>query len=131
MSLKAKSKGVKKDIRLMPDITTPPFASSDGSSFSDNFMLVSLSERENIRNYASYFSYTSEQLQSGEVKNFPTTIDTSQPFMGYREVFPMTVSSSYAHIVVKITEFYPVLGREHYIFYNNTEWSSWKTINNT
>ena len=55
MSLTQKSGGVEKDLRLMTDVTTPPFASEDGSSFSNNFLLVNLTKREDLCNkLASY-----------------------------------------------------------------------------
>lgn len=132
MSLTQKSGGIEKDLRLMTDITTPPFASEDGSSFNHDFLSVNLTTREISSNKPSYFNYNSEQLKSGTVTNYPTGIDTNQPFIGYREVFPAHVSpDNRSHVVVKITEFYPVLGREHYAFFNTTAWSAWKTVNNT
>ncbi len=132
MSLNAKSNGTQKEIRLMPDITTPPFASEDGSSFYYDFLSVDLTSREVIKNRPSYFNFDSDQLKSGTVTNYPTGTDVNQPFIGYREVFPAHVSlDGRSHIVVKVTEFYPVLGREHYAFFNTTGWSAWKTVNNT
>ena len=132
MSLKVKSGGIEKDLRLMTDVTTPPYASEDGSSFSNNFLLVNLTKKEDLCNMPAYFNYSSEQLKYGQVTELPTGTNLEQPFIGYREVFPVHVSpESTSHVVVKVTEYYPVLGREHYRFYNVTGWSSWKTINNT
>lgn len=132
MPVKIKANGTQKELRLMSDVTTPPFASETGTSFSDNFTLVDLTNRETLCNKPSYFSYSSDQLKSGNVVDIPTGIDVNQPFIGYREVFPLHVSpDSNAHVVVKVTEYYPVLGREHYRFYNTNQWLAWKTINNT
>ena len=132
MSLNAKSKGIQKDIRLMSDITTPPFTSETGDGFSNNFTLIDLANREALCNKPSYFSYSSQQLKSGSVIDMPTGVDVEQPFIGYREVFPLHVSSAGgSHVMVKVTEFYPLAGREHYRFYNSNEWSSWRTVNNT
>lgn len=130
MSLNAKSKGTQKDIRLMPDITTPPYVSTDGSSFNHDFLQINLAIREDTCNKPSYFSYSSGQLQSGIVRNFPTVINVGDSFIGYREVYPLTVSpTERGHVCVKITEFYPVLGREHYQFFNATTWGDWRTVN--
>lgn len=132
MSLSAKSNGTQKEIRLMPDITTPPFASEDGSSFSDNFCLIDLQNHESLCNQPSYFSYTSQQLKSGSVLDIPNGVDINQSFSGYREVFPLRVSAdNNSHIVVKVTEFFPVMGREHYKAYNTNGWVDWKSVNNT
>ena len=132
MSLTQKSGGVEKDLRLMTDVTTPPYASEDGTSFSNNFALVDLTNRDSLCNQPAYFGYSPEQLQSGNVIAIPTGTDVNQPFLGYREVFPLHVSSdSNSHVMVKVTEFYPVPGREHYNFYNSTQWSGWRTTNNT
>lgn len=130
MPIKIKANGAQKELRLMSDVTTPPFASEIGDSFSNNFMSIDLTNREALCNKPSYFSYSSEQLKSGDVSNFPTVVDTNQPFIGYREVFPLHVSSTgESQVMVKITEFYPIVGREHYIFYNMSAWGSWRSVN--
>ena len=113
------------------DIMIPPFANTDGSSFKNNFCLIDLTNRYALCNQASYFTYDPEQLQSGNVIDIPGGVDVTKPFLGYREVFPMRVSSdgSTAHIIVKVTEFYPRLGKTHWKFYNNKSWTMWEDGN--
>lgn len=112
------------------DIMIPPFASENGDSFNNNFILINYADRYALCNQASYFSYSSEQLQSGNVTNIPPSVDKTQYFIGYREVFPKAVSpQGYAHVIVKLTEFYPNLGKEHWIFFNNGSWNMWEDGN--
>lgn len=112
------------------DIMIPPFASENGNSFNNNFMLINYADRYDLCNQASYFSYDPSQLQSGSVKNIPPSVDTTKPFIGYREVFPKTVSSQgNAHVIVKLTEFYPNLGKEHWRLFNHGSWTMWEDGN--
>ena len=140
MSLKTKSKGVIKQlvtdgdigvsIPSKTDIMVKPYASEDGSSFSNNFLLVDLTSRDAICNQSSYFSYSSDQLKSGNVAAIPYGVNVNDAFVGYREVFTLHVSpDSRSHVAVKVTEFYPTPGKVYWRFYNVNNWTNWTTIN--
>lgn len=58
-------------------------------------------------------------------KEIPTTLPASGTILGYREVFYMDNSP---HAMVKVTELFPVAGRQHFAFYNINAWSSWTSI---
>ena len=139
MSLKTKSNGVVKQLMTdgdigvsfpsKTDIMIKPYASENGDSFNNNFLLVDLTSRDSLCNQPAYFGYSSDQLKSGNVTGIPYGVNTNDSFMGYREVFTLHVSpDSLSHVAIKVTEFYPTLGKVHWCFYNVNSWTNWTTI---
>lgn len=55
--------------------------------------------------------------------NIPSQMSTGV-VVGLREV----VYESRNHVFVRITEFYPIAGKQYFIFYNAGNWSEWKVI---
>ena len=94
---------------------------NDGSSFQKDFFLLSSSNQS--ANKSSYFSINDQNRS--QWKEIPTTLPASGTILGYREVFYMDNSP---HAMVKVTELFPVAGRQHFAFYNINAWSSWTSI---
>ena len=95
-----------------------------GQSFQKNFHLLNTGDRDNLVNYSSFFSATNIAT---EFTNVPTGLLNQTIVIGYREV----LWRSSSHVLVKVTEFYPVYGREHFDFYNSGSWRGWKSITPT
>ena len=99
----------------------PSTGVNDGSSFQKDFFLLSSSGQS--ANRASYFSINDQNRS--QWKEIPTTLPANGPILGYREVFYMDDSP---HAMVKVTELFPVTGRQHFAFYNISTWSAWKSL---
>ena len=98
------------------------FASVDGSSFNKNFLLIS-SDAYQTQNRRAFFGWNS--TTKSNYSNIPTVLDNvSGSVIGVREVF---VRSS-THILVKVTEMYPIWGRVHCNFLNNGSWGGWNCV---
>lgn len=93
----------------------------DGSSFQKNFYLISANNES--QNKASYFVINAENKD--EYEHIPTALASSSLVLGYREVFFMDTAP---HALIKVTELFPVAGRQHFAFYNVNSWSKWTTI---
>lgn len=50
-------------------------------------------------------------------------------FMGFREVYAKQAILGSEHIMLKITEMYPVCGRQYFNFYNYGSWAGWSVTN--
>lgn len=102
------------------------FGSIDGSSFGKNFMMVNPTVRyDQYKQKACFFWDASTKSQ---FSNIPTTLNSvTGAVIGEREVF----YRSSTHIFIRVTEFYPVPGRQHCNFYNNGSWVGWKTLTPT
>lgn len=99
----------------------PSSGSNDGSSFSKDFQLISSVQGQ--ANRASYFSMNDSNRS--DWKHIPSTFPESGTILGYREVFFMDTSP---HALIKITELFPVVGRQHFAFYNIDTWTNWTSI---
>lgn len=99
----------------------PSTGANDGSSFQKNFYLIS--SDNGGPNKASYFSVN--DANRNKWKNIPTTFPENGVILGYREVFFMDASP---HALIKVTELFPVAGRQHFAFYNINSWSGWTAL---
>ena len=109
---------------LMPNSALALMPSSgvnDGASFQRNFYLISANNES--QNKASYFVINEEN--KSEYEHIPTALASSSLVLGYREVFFMDASP---HALIKVTELFPVAGRQHFAFYNVNSWSAWTTL---
>ena len=100
---------------------TPSSGVIDGSSFQRNFYLISANNES--QNQASYFVINEEN--KSEYQHIPTALASNSLVLGYREVFFM---DSTPHALIKVTELFPVAGRQHFAFYNVNSWSAWTTL---
>ena len=98
-------------------------ASRDGSSFRKNFLNVDLHQPISEVNKNACFA---KPAKDGDWSSFPDGLSLADGiWMGYREVIWLSDS----HVMVRITEFYPVCGRLHFNFYNGaSSWTGWKFI---
>ena len=69
-----------------------------------------------------YFSITDDNRS--EYNNIPPQMPQSNTVIGCREV----LRKSDIHVLIKITEMYPMAGRQYYNFYNVGNWDGWKVI---
>lgn len=99
----------------------PSTGVNDGSTFQKNFYLISAHNES--QNKASYFVINEEN--KSEYEHIPTAFASSSLVLGYREVFFMDASP---HALIKVTELFPVAGRQHFAFYNVNSWSAWTTL---
>lgn len=99
----------------------PSSGANDGSSFSKDFQLISSVQGQ--ANRASYFSINDSNRS--DWKHIPSTFPESGTILGYREVFFMDTTP---HALIKITELFPVAGRQHFAFYNIDTWTNWTSI---
>ena len=100
------------------------YKSIDGSSFSKNFLTINPSVRKDNYKKRAYFYWDSNTRDS--FSNRPTAMASASTGIGVREVFYRTDK----HILVKVTEMWPVPGRQHFNFYNNGSWSGWREATN-
>lgn len=84
-------------------------------------MLLSATQGE--VNRSSFFSINDDNR--GEWKHIPSTFPESGTILGYREVFFM---DNMPHALIKVTELFPVAGRQHFAFYNISTWTKWSKI---
>lgn len=85
--------------------------------------MIDLNNRYGIANQNAIFSF--DTVDKPNWKNIPNTWSSiDDTIIGYREV----LHYGNAHVFVKVTEFYPVQGRQHSAFYNTGNWTAWKTI---
>lgn len=99
-----------------------PDQSQNGLTFNRNFMFVNLKDKYGTENKNSFFAF--DDSDRSEWKSIPDAMPKSGVVIGYREVLYFGNS----HLLVKVTEFYPVQGRQHSTFYNTGKWTPWKTI---
>ena len=94
---------------------------TSGAEFGYNFLLVESSNKNSTYHKTSYFSV--EPSNESSWKNKPSQMPTGV-VIGMREVFYRNNS----HILVRLTELYPICGRQYFDFYNVGIWSGWKVI---
>ena len=94
---------------------------AEGAEFGYDFLLIDNRNKNSAYNKTSYFSI--EPSNESKWKNKPSQMPAGI-VIGVREVFYRNDS----HILVRITEFYPVCGRQYFDFYNVGIWSVWKAL---
>ena len=103
--------------------TTIPLTYDDGSAFQKDFLNISLFDKYNTLDLASYFKISSGTIS--QYKNLPSSGWTNTDVYGLRKVFFFET-----YIVgVEITEFYPVPGKRYCNIYNRANskyWNGWK-----
>lgn len=94
---------------------------NSGEEFGYNFLNIEINNKNSTYHKTSYFSVDSsnESRWNNKPSQMPADV-----VIGMREVF----YRSNFHILVRLTEFYPVCGRQYFIFYNTGMWSGWKSI---
>lgn len=93
----------------------------EGAEFGYNFLMLGIGNKNSVLNKTSYFSI--EPNNESKWNNKPSQMPTGI-VVGVREVFYRNDS----HVLVRITEFYPVCGRQYFNFYNVKTWSGWKLV---
>lgn len=74
-------------------------------------------------------TFSLNESNRDKYKNIPPIAKNLGNFIGIREVaYKSGSSASNAHILVKLTEMYPEVGRIHFSFLNYGNWTEWKTI---
>lgn len=94
---------------------------NSGVEFAYNFLLVESNNKNSTYHKTSYFSV--EPSNESKWNNKPSQMPAGI-VIGVREVF----YRSNVHILVRLTEFYPVCGRQYFDFYNVGTWSGWKVL---
>ena len=85
----------------------------------NDFLHISLKNRFDAANRCHYF----RQPNGTEYKACPSVLKAKE-FIGYREIYWYATKN----IMVRLVEFYPIPGRLWTNFYNNGEWTGWKSI---
>ena len=93
-----------------------------GENFNKNLLLIDTNNTEAIVNQRSFFDITDSTR--GDYLNIPSAMPSEGVVIGYREVYVKSAS----HCLVKITECFPVSGRQYFNFYNSGNWDGWKVI---
>ena len=74
-------------------------------------------------NKSGYFTIGEDSR--AEWKGLSALMPQSGTFIGFREVYVKQGDSEKEHIMLKITEMYPVCGRQYFNFYNYGSWVGW------
>lgn len=90
-----------------------------------NMVLISR-QIDGANNKSGYFSITDDNRS--EWIGLSGIMPESGNFIGFREVFVKTGTSGSEHIMAKITEMYPLCGRQYFNFYNHGYWDGWTVI---
>lgn len=93
-----------------------------GENFNKNLLLIDANNTEAIVNQRSFFEITDSTR--GDYVNIPSAMPSEGVVIGYRAVYV----KSAIHCLVKITECFPVSGRQYFNFYNSGNWDGWKVI---
>lgn len=93
-----------------------------GENFNKNLLLIDTNNTEAIVNQRSFFEITDSTR--GDYVNIPSAMPSEGVVIGYRAVYV----KSAIHCLVKITECFPVSGRQYFNFYNSGNWDGWKVI---
>lgn len=125
-TLDEKIEGVKADVavlngKMMFSGITPD-QSQSGLTFNRDFMCVNLKNKYGTENKNSFFVF--DDSDRAQWKAIPDAMPKSGVVIGYREVLWFGNS----HVFVRMTEFYPMQGRQHFAFYNTGKWTGWKYI---
>ena len=93
-----------------------------GENFNKDLLLIDTNNTEAIVNQRSFFEITDSTR--GDYVNIPSAMPSEGVVIGYRAVYV----KSAIHCLVKITECFPVSGRQYFNFYNSGNWDGWKVI---
>lgn len=98
---------------------------TDGSSFSKNFLNVGISNPDDDRNKRTYFVISQED-QTDFTNVPPGLFKSGNSSAGVREVYRISQNL----IMIKITEIHPVPGTQYFRTYNNGTWNEpgWQVI---
>lgn len=94
-----------------------------------NMLLVDAGNVNGESNKSGYFSINDSNRS--EWRGLSSLMPQSGSFIGFREVYPKQVILDKQHILIKITEMYPVSGRQYFCFYNYGSWGNWTVISPT
>lgn len=94
---------------------------TDGKSFNKNFLLISTNRTDDV-NKSAYFEIN--DANRTQWNDIPTAFPPSGTILGLRQVLILDDG----HVMVKVTEFYPMSGRQHFRFYNIDSWNAWTVI---
>lgn len=124
-ALDEKIEGVKADVAVLNGKTMfsgiTPDQSQSGLTFNRDFMCVNLKNKYGTENKNSFFVF--DDSDRAQWKAIPDAMPKSGVVIGYREVLWFGNS----HVFVRMTEFYPMQGRQHFAFYNTGKWTGWKS----
>ena len=91
-----------------------------------NMLLVDTSNVNGVSNKSGYFSMNDNTRS--EWTGLSGKMPQSGLFIGFREVYAKQAILGSEHIMLKITEMYPVCGRQYFNFYNYGSWVGWSAI---
>lgn len=95
--------------------------------FAINKNMVLITKQINgANNQSGYFSIT--DANRSEWLGLSEKMPQSGTFIGFREVYVKNGDTGSEHIMAKITEMYPLCGRQYYNFYNHGSWVGWTVI---
>lgn len=122
---------LKTDLSNKQDMYYSSIAPSGTTPFvtKKNMYHVDVSNIYGESNKSGYFSISGSDF--GAWTGLPDTMPKSGVVIGIREVFPQSVGTGNTHILVKITELYPICGKQYFSFYNLSSWGTWRTITPT
>ena len=90
-----------------------------------NMVLIS-NQIDGANNKSGYFSITDDNRS--EWIGLSELMPQSGDFIGFREVYVKQGTPGTEHIMAKVTEMYPLCGRQYFNFYNHGTWQGWKSI---
>lgn len=98
--------------------------------FASNKNMVLISQYlDGENNKSGYFSINDNNRS--EWKGLSGLMPQSGNFIGFREVYVKQGTTGTEHIMAKITEMYPICGRQYFNFYNHGAWVGWNVISPT
>lgn len=89
------------------------------NTFVNDFLAIDPSTPNSRLHQTSVFS----KVDGSAWDNIPGQMSTGT-VIGVREV----IYKSHIHVFVRITEFYPISGKQYFNFYNNGNWTNWSVI---
>ena len=106
------------------DIYFTSIAPLDEAPFAKNKNMVLISKQINgANNKSGYFSISNDNRS--EWLGLSGLMPQSGTFIGFREVYVKQGTTGSEHIMAKITEMYPLCGRQYFNFYNYGSWVGW------
>lgn len=92
-----------------------------------NMLLLDIGNVNRVNNKSGYFTISNNDRS--EWTGLSGKMPQSGIFMGFREVYAKQAIPGSEHIMLKITEMYPVCGRQYFNFYNYGSWVGWSVTN--
>lgn len=109
------------------DIYYTSIAPAGEAPFAANKNMVLISQYlDGENNKSGYFSINDNNRS--EWKGLSGLMPQSGDFIGFREVYVKQGTPGTEHIMAKITEMYPLCGRQYFNFYNHGSWVGWTVI---